>query len=423
MPSALGANRTWLSRPTVPRVNSTAWPPGARAVQTGATGSSFWVERPFSVSKSMKAGGTRETARTVRRSGPCSSRQNDPASAIMTRERLQSAPRSTMGGPAAGGGAGRKRERTRMAAAVVATSAKTTPAARRRQTAREREPPFLSSRASTSLALAGRRRGSGSRQSRQTAASAASRGSRGLRGLDPGPRRGSVQSGRLPSRILVQHDAEGPDVRSLALLDAGQALGRQVPGRPGQVGGDGGLAELAGEPEVRDDEAAVGHAEDVLGLEVPVHEPGPVDGGQARDHAARVGQLLLERAVPSPLAQGGPQRAGDGILHDEQATPLGLEDVVDPADVRVPDGSPETKLAVELLGGPRPRPLGRFQDLQRDPELRALIEGPVHDAATATPQLQLDEVPVREQLAGREADVGLHVGSARRRLVQGLGLA
>jgi len=91
------------------------------------------------------------------------------------------------------------------------------------------------------------------------------------------------------------------------------------------------LAAVRDQTEVDDAHAAVVTAQDVLGLEVAMHEPGGVGGGEPAAGLLEHGRDLRERArLGQPLAH---RAAADQLHHDEHR--LAGPDLVDRHDVRM----------------------------------------------------------------------------------------
>ena len=121
---------------------------------------------------------------------------------------------------------------------------------------------------------------------------------------------------------FVGDHRERPDVPRRIDFVAGDLLGRHVVERPDQQPGAGPrrgerrqasrTVERLGEPEVehlRHDLAVVALKKDVLGLQIAMHEPMVVRGGQGRAHAAKHHHGLVaaeRRAGGEPLAQRVP---------------------------------------------------------------------------------------------------------------------
>ncbi len=121
----------------------------------------------------------------------------------------------------------------------------------------------------------------------------------------------------------MEHGADGVPVAGGPQLDVRQLLGGHVGHGPGDGGGGGAAAH--GEAEVDEHDVAVAGGEDVRGLDVPVQEPGPVDGGEAVDQAMDGDAQPLEE-LDREL------RSGELALHLLVVVPWGLEVHRRPAD-------------------------------------------------------------------------------------------
>ena len=100
-----------------------------------------------------------------------------------------------------------------------------------------------------------------------------------------------------PTERLVQRGGEGELVGAHVGPLAAELLGRQIRQRPGDGTRTAACIVDDGEAEVRDPRASVGADEDVLGLDVVVHDPGVVHGLQALPGRAEQSQELA-RAQP-----------------------------------------------------------------------------------------------------------------------------
>ena len=117
-------------------------------------------------------------------------------------------------------------------------------------------------------------------------------------------------------------------------------------------------------------------------------------------HAGRVGQPLRQRTKRLVLLDEVAQRAAGRELHREEPVAVGVADVEDAADVRVPNRPAEAQLAREALLPARIVGERRLQDLDRHDRRRHAIERAQHDAAAALAEDRLDLIAPREQVAG-----------------------
>lgn len=139
-----------------------------------------------------------------------------------------------------------------------------------------------------------------------------------------------------PGDQLEQHDPGGVDVGADVGVAGQHLLGRQVADRPDDHAGLGHLAGGLGprEAEVGDLDLAVLGDQHVLGLDVAVHETGPVRGaerGQHRLHDLQRGAGAEPPERVEGVAQGA---AGDVLHHQEDVLAVGAL-VVDGDDVGV----------------------------------------------------------------------------------------
>ncbi len=175
----------------------------------------------------------------------------------------------------------------------------------------------------------------------------------------------------------------------------GAAVGRRV-----GPAGAGEPAALLGEAEVEHDgpvERAVGVRgdHDVARLDVAVHEPGGVDGGDAlADVGGDAAELVAAvAAVAFSLADVLVQRLPDDVLH-HQDRPVGRgHEVVDAADVGARHAPGDDHLEAEGLVVAGHARVGA-DDLERDEVQRGAIVGEKHLAHTADAETPADLVTV-----------------------------
>ncbi len=136
----------------------------------------------------------------------------------------------------------------------------------------------------------------------------------------------SVAGERLAAgEQLEEHHPRRVHVRARARAVAGHLLGRQVgdgpdeQARPGVRGG----RLRPGQAEVRHLQPAVGGQQDVLRLDVAVHDAGRVRGGQAVEHAGHDVQRR-RRGEPAAFAEHLLERAPGHVFHGQvQKRPVG----------------------------------------------------------------------------------------------------
>ncbi len=252
-------------------------------------------------------------------------------------------------------------------------------------------------------------------------------------------RRGAGE-GPAAGEHLVDHGAEGEEIRAVIHLLALDLLRRHVADRahdrPRHRRAAGERAVLAsrgllGEAEVQDLHPPVVRQEEVGRLEVAVHDPLVVGGGETRGQLPRGVQALAQRqrAALQPLLQSlALQQLGDHVGH----AVLGA-DVEHREDVGMVEGAGRARLVLEaaklrLVGQAVPR-----QDLDGDLAAQPRIARPVHLShaagaeqfqdlvgSQARARLEAGLPPVR---AGRASQGGSGRRRRRRRGAEGLVLA
>ena len=172
----------------------------------------------------------------------------------------------------------------------------------------------------------GRLRQGASDESGQRRARSRERADRVLADRASGVEDRAAAEGQLARHDLVEHGAQGKDVRPGPELFAVavEQLGRHVAHRPEREARARELAVLAREvlrqAEVGDERSSVGAEEDVLGLQVPVDDPVLVERGERRGDLADEGERLARRERLA-LAEVRPERATPGELEHEVRSP------------------------------------------------------------------------------------------------------
>ena len=210
-----------------------------------------------------------------------------------------------------------------------------------------------------------------------------------------------------PRAHLVEHGADGVEVGArVDLVGGGDLLGRHVRGRAHDDAGAR-EARLAGRAQLGDAEveqlherpARGRHEEDVVGLEIAVHDAGVVRGLEALEHLLRAGGRGRRRERPHAREELR-ERLADQQLHDEVREAVGrLIDVGHVHDVRRRDVRRQPRLLQEPRDEPgAARELG-VQELERDPRPEELVarlphgaHAPLADAAHQ-PELRAYELP------------------------------
>ncbi len=209
---------------------------------------------------------------------------------------------------------------------------------------------------------------------------------------------------RLAGQQLVEDDAERVEVGARVDLASLGLLGREVLRRADDRARLGHLARAgARDPEVRHLHAALAVDEDVVRLDVAVHDAVPVCEAQRREDLARV----LDRDVDRRGAAADDQllqRAAVEELHRDVVGVLRLAAVVDRDDVRVVERGGVLGLAAEALDELVVVPVTAVEDLDRDAAAELLVLGEVDVGHPAGAELALDPVaPVEKGVDERVA--------------------
>ncbi|MEM9595057.1 MAG: hypothetical protein AAGD06_12360 [Acidobacteriota bacterium] len=236
---------------------------------------------------------------------------------------------------------------------------------------------------------------------------------------------GAVE-GEAAGDHLVKHDAEGVEVggggdlrRPLHLLrrHVGRRTDDSGAGDPRRQGVGG--AGPPGDAEVghhRPHAAAVlRHEEDVLGLEVPVDDPGPVGSVEGGGHLLQKRQAGLGGHPPLP-----PQPLGQGLpleqLHGQEGygvapSPV-LTEVEDAADVGVGHQPGEGDLPLETVDGAGLLLQVGAHRLEGDPLPQLQILGLVDLPHAAAGQKAHDAIAAGEDVVGPEGRLRLGPAAA-----------
>jgi len=186
--------------------------------------------------------------------------------------------------------------------------------------------------------------------------------------------------------------------------------------RTGQPSAVGGAAEDLGQPEVGDLHPALGVDEDVLGLDVTMHDTRLVRELQrvadVRDHFQRLARLDLA-AANQPVQIGTVD-----VFHQQVVALARTAEVVDRDDRRMAQTGQRAGLAAEALGEVGAGGGGHIEQLERDHPVERFLAGLVdHAHATLSEQLEnLELGKIGRDLgglggrAGRDAGCGLGRG-------------
>jgi hypothetical protein len=193
---------------------------------------------------------------------------------------------------------------------------------------------------------------------------------------------------------LLEHHAEGVEVGGRPHLTLGELLRRRVVERadelalPGQV--DGRLEQLR-HAQVGEADLVVAGDEDVLRLQVPVDDPGGVDGLEPRrdlhrdgaEQGLRHGPHLVEQVAEAPPLDE---------LHGQVVVAVLAAGLEGPDDVAAHDGSAHAGLAGHALGGALREEEPGVDHLEGEELAVRLAASGVDDAHPASAHLALDDV-------------------------------
>jgi hypothetical protein len=122
------------------------------------------------------------------------------------------------------------------------------------------------------------------------------------------------------------------------------------------------------------------HDEDIVGLQVAVHDAGRVRRFEPRQHLQRVVERDVERELLSLLEQRREAPPLEKLHHDVRDAVARLIDVGHVRDVRTLDAGRKPRFAKKALDEPRPsRELG-VQELERDARSQILVPSLEHGA-------------------------------------------
>ena len=217
---------------------------------------------------------------------------------------------------------------------------------------------------------------------------------------------------RAPGEQLVEQHTGGVDVAACVGGSGHDLFGAEVRGRAEDhvAGSDVRCGHRAHQPEVGDLDGTVVGDEHVLRLDVAVHQPGPVRGGQRGEHRLQHGQRdrhVHGTALPQEFAQG----AALYEFHDEERVPAVAALVVHRDQRGVAE--PGHRASLELEAGQELRIIGehRVHDLDGHRTVQAGVEPAVHRGHAAPGDGGVDPVAALEQLAEQ-----VHPATHRRHL-------
>ena len=223
--------------------------------------------------------------------------------------------------------------------------------------------------------------------------------------------------GFVAGEHLEEHDAGGVDVRAFVGTASRHPFGRNVGHRPDQLPGGRRhrlVADGTCQTEVSDlDLAAVGD-EDVLGLDVAMHQPVFMGAGQGRHHRLEEikGPHWGEgRLLGDDVAQGAPRH----VFHDdERAIPIHPL-VEDRHHMRVDEPGCRFGLGVESFRKFRIESL--VHDLDRDNARKAQILGSINGCHPATSDFGHDLVATLEDVTHQRVSAHGHAHDYASRTV------
>ncbi len=216
----------------------------------------------------------------------------------------------------------------------------------------------------------------------------------------------------MPGDELVEDDAERVDVAARRGLLAAQALRRDVGRRAAVL--VVALIDAEREPEVEqlgEVHAAVlagdAHEEDVVGLEIAVHDAAAVRvADRARDLIEHVaGDAGRERVLVEAIAE---RRALEELHHQEVAAALVDAEVGDRDDVRVRQRAREARFAEEVLARRVVGVLTDGQELHREATIELDVTREPNLAHSTALELSLESVSPIQQ--GARIGRGDHIG-------------
>ena len=216
--------------------------------------------------------------------------------------------------------------------------------------------------------------------------------------------RGRPGEGRLTRQHLVEHAAEGVDIRpGIQIPFSGSLLGTHVGRRPhrhprlGQ--GLPSSADRTGDPEIGDQGATIAGQQDVLGLDVAVDDAMLVGVLEGQRRLPRDAQRILHRKLflsGEPVAEA----LALDIRHRKPQLTRRFPRVVNREDVGMLQPGDQPDLALEPFGTKSDGELG-MQDLQRHRSLVPDVLREVDRGHPTATELPLDPVAVSQRLVQR----------------------
>jgi len=170
-----------------------------------------------------------------------------------------------------------------------------------------------------------------------------------------------------------------------------------------------GRRERTGDAEVGELHLPVRPAEDVLRLDVAVHELLGVSGFERRAELDPDRDHFRRRQLP-PAPELVGERAALHVLHHDVEAPLAVPDVIDLDDVRVHEPGREPRLAQEAVAKRLVPGEVLGQHLERDRPVELPISGEIDGCHAAAAERPLDQKALGD---GATAHTRLRHGAAR----------
>ena len=222
------------------------------------------------------------------------------------------------------------------------------------------------------------------------------------------------REGWVAGQHLIQHAPDGVEVGPHIHRASGRLLGthvcRRTHGEPGHRQLFSIERECLGHAEVSHPGLRLAE-QNVLGLEIPVHDSFPVGVVEGRCNLAGDLQRQLDGQLAlasQPVAQGLAPHVG----HRIPELTCGRAGVENGEDVRVIQAGGQADLALEAFRSERRRQLG-VEQLERYRAIVAQVAREVDGRHSAAPKLALDEVSIGQRRFKAIQDIGHEAESIR----------
>ena len=196
---------------------------------------------------------------------------------------------------------------------------------------------------------------------------------------------------------LVERDAGRVEIAAPVERMSAKLLGREVSRRAEDLSFRRLLHVVVAlhDPEVHQVGPLVRVEDDVVGLDVAVHDAAPVDDlERVEERHEEPGRVLA--AHPAVALEPRPQRGPVDELHRVPERPVGVSEVVDADDVRVLERGGDARLALEARRELRIAAPGLEEDLQRLDAVQPEIPHAVDGCESALPEEALERVAICE---------------------------